>query len=584
MKNSPENKIKASLIWRIFSYAKPHKMVFYSAVLLTVFLAAISIVRPLIIGNTLNEAIAEKKDINMLNQYCLLLLFFVLIEALTQYINTTASNYLGQSIVKDMRREVYAHILKFKHSYFDKSTVGTLVTRAVSDIESLSNVFSDGFILISGDILMLLIFISVMLWKNWILALLVLSTVPLLLIATRAFKNGIKKTFTEVRNAVASLNSFTQEHLSGMRIVQLFNKETDEMKKFETINNNHRKANIRSIFYYSVFFPVVEILSSISIALLIWFTGIKNKELGISLGDITFFIMLTHMLFRPIRMLADRLNTLQMGIVSAERVFNILDTKEFIEDKGSVRLESFKKGIEFKNVGFSYREASPVLENISFFAEKGKTLAIIGSTGSGKSTIINLLGRFYEHNYGDILIDDIPIQNYNLKSLREKTAVVMQDVFLFNDTIINNISLYNPKITPEKVQQAIKEIGLEDFLNEIPGGLDYIVKERGAMLSAGQRQLIAFLRAYVYEPEIFVLDEATASIDSNTERLISKAYEKLSKNRTSIIIAHRLSTVKNADWIIVLDKGKIIEQGVPLKLLNSNCKFKEFYEIQQLHY
>ncbi len=565
---------------RILSYSWPYKTAFSLSVILTLSLSVIAILRPVIISHALNHYVAEEKDINALHLACLLILGLIFTEALMQFANISITNFMGQSIVKDLRNQVYAHILKLKNTYFDNTPVGTLVTRAISDIESLNDVFSQGFIVIAGDIIMLTVFAGAMLWKNWILALLVFSTIPLLFFATHLFKNGIKKTFTEVRNAVASLNAFTQEHLTGMRVVQLFNREGRELEKFKDINHQHRQANIRSIFYYSVFFPVVDILASLAIALVIWYAGSYNNSLKVSLGDLTFFIMLTNMMFRPIRMLADRLNTLQMGIVAAERVFKVLDTNEIIEEKGKEIFDRIESSLEFKHVWFAYTGTEYVLKDINLSIKKGESIAFVGATGSGKSSMINLLSRFYEINKGEILINGKIINQFTLDSLRKNTGVVLQDVFLFNDTILNNITLYNHDITEEKVIEATKTIGLFDFISELPGGFHYTVKERGAGLSAGQRQLIAFVRAYVYNPEIFVLDEATASIDTPTELLIQRATEAITKGRTSIIIAHRLSTIKNVDKIVVMEKGEIIEQGKLKELLANNSKFRQLYDLQ----
>jgi ATP-binding cassette subfamily B protein len=415
--------------------------------------------------------------------------------------------------------------------------------------------------------------------KNWILTLLTLSTIPLLFLATALFKKGVKKTFTMVRNAVAALNTFTQEHITGMRLVQLFNRENQEFEKFKEINNQHRVANIKSIFYYSVFFPVVEILSSVSVALIIWFVGIKGNAFNIGLGDLTFFIMMINMVFRPIRMLADRLNTLQMGIVSAERVFKVLDTDEKISNCGSLKFENITQGIEFKNVWFAYNNNHFVLKDVSFSIKAGQTVALVGATGAGKSTVINLLSRFYDLNKGEILIDETEINQFELSSLRKNTGVVLQDVYMFNDTLLNNITLNNPEISFENVVSATKQIGLYNYIMTLPDNFNYKVTERGQGLSAGQRQLIAFIRAYVYQPSIFILDEATATIDTQTEQLIQQAVEKISKGRTSIIIAHRLSTIKHVDKVLVFDQGKIIEEGTIEKLLNSNSKFKKLYEL-----
>lgn len=568
------------MISRILSYTKLYKKLFWTSVFITLALSALAIVRPLLISKALNDFVVTNKSIESLNTMCLIILLFLLMEAFLQVVNIRITSLLGQNIVRDLRNQVYRHILHLKNTYFDNSPVGTLVTRVISDIESLNDVFSQGFIVIAGDIVMLLIFIIVMFAKNWLLALLALSTIPLLFVATALFKRGVKKTFTMVRNAVAALNTFTQEHITGMKLVQLFNREEPELDKFKEINGQHRTANIKSIFYYSVFFPVVEILSSFSIALIIWFAGVKGSTYSISLGDITFFVMMINMLFRPIRMLADRLNTLQMGIVSAERVFKVLDTDEKISDLGSKKFEGIKNGIDFEQVWFAYRNDHYVLKDVSFSLNAGETVALVGATGAGKSTIINLLSRFYEYNKGRILIDGTEIREFSLESLRKNTGVVLQDVYLFNDTVFHNITLNNPEITPEDVIHATKQIGLYDYIQSLPGGFDYGVTERGQSLSAGQRQLIAFIRAFVYKPSVFILDEATATIDTQTEMLIQRAVEKISEGRTSIIIAHRLSTIKHVDKILVFDKGEIIEQGSVKELLAKESRFKKLYELQ----
>ncbi len=580
MSEEQKNKLNIGLLKRILSYTKPYKRFFFTSLALTLILSGFAIVRPLLINKALNNFVDEPSDISGLNTIGLLILASLLFEAVLQFGNIYVTNYLGQSIVRDLRNQVYKHILNLKNSYFDKTPVGMLVTRAISDIEALSEVFSEGFIVITGDILMLVTFIVVMFLKNWVLTLIVLTTIPLLLIATNLFKNGVKKTFNEVRNAVSSLNTFTQEHLTGMRIIQLFNREEQEYEKFKLINDKHRKANIRSIWYYSIFFPVVEILSAIAIGSLIWFIGARYNSMNIGLGDITFFVMMVNMLFRPIRMLADRLNTLQMGIVSADRVFKVLDTTEIIEDKGTKTFNGVNGNIEFKNVWFAYNDENYVLKDISFKIDAGQTVALVGATGAGKSTIINLLSKFYEINKGEILVDNVNIDNYKLEELRKNTGVVLQDVHLFNDSIFNNITLNNPAITLEKVIDASKQIGLHDFIMSLPDGYGYIVKERGITLSAGQRQLIAFIRAFVYDPKLFILDEATATIDTHTEQLLQKALDKISKGRTSVVIAHRLATIKHADKIIVFEKGQIVEQGTQQELLNMNGQFKRLYELQ----
>ena len=582
MSKQLNKKINIKLIARILSYSKSYKKLFFISLFLTLLLASLAIVRPLLISKALNDFVINQKSEQGLNSICLLILFFLIIEAFGQVVNLRLTNLLGQNIVRDLRTQVYSHILQLKNKYFDTTPVGTLVTRAVSDIESLSEVFTQGFIVIAGDLVMLIIFISAMFYKNWMLAIIALSTLPLLLIATALFKRGVKKSFTQVRNAVAALNTFTQEHITGMRILQLFNREDVELNKFKEINKTHRVANIKSIFYYSVFFPIVEILSSFSIALIIWFVGVRSNSYNINLGDITFFIMMINMFFRPIRMLADRLNTLQMGFVSAERVFKVLDTNEMISNHGKLIFDSVKQSIEFKKVWFSYIKDHFVLKDISFKINANETVALVGSTGAGKSTVINLLSRFYEFEEGQILIDGHQINNYTLETLRQNTGVILQDVYLFNDTILNNITLCNPNISFEQVIDATKKIGLQEYILSLPNGFNYQVTERGQSLSAGQRQLIAFIRAFVYQPAIFILDEATATIDTQTELLIQQAVEKISDGRTSIIIAHRLSTIKHVSKVIVFEKGRIIEEGSISELLNKPSKFKTLYDLQSI--
>ncbi len=582
MSKQLNKKINIKLIARILSYSKSYKKLFFISLCLTLLLASLAIVRPLLISKALNDFVINQKSEQGLNSICLLILFFLIIEAFGQVVNLRLTNLLGQNIVRDLRTQVYSHILQLKNKYFDTTPVGTLVTRAVSDIESLSEVFTQGFIVIAGDLVMLIIFISAMFYKNWMLAIIALSTLPLLLIATALFKRGVKKSFTQVRNAVAALNTFTQEHITGIRILQLFNREEVELNKFKEINKTHRVANIKSIFYYSVFFPIVEILSSFSIALIIWFVGLRSNSYNINLGDITFFIMMINMFFRPIRMLADRLNTLQMGFVSAERVFKVLDTNEMISNHGKLIFENVKQSIEFKKVSFSYIKDHFVLKDISFKINANETVALLGSTGAGKSTVINLLSRFYEFEEGQILIDGHQINNYTLETLRQNTGVILQDVYLFNDTILNNITLCNPNISFEQVMDATKKIGLQEYILSLPNGFNYQVTEKGQSLSAGQRQLIAFIRAFVYQPAIFILDEATATIDTQTELLIQQAVEKISDGRTSIIIAHRLSTIKHVSKVIVFEKGRIIEEGSISELLNKPSKFKTLYDLQSI--
>lgn len=574
-----KKKLDLAVVRRIFQYIKPYKTKFFLALIITLSLSALAIARPLFIMLTIDEYIMVK-DSEMLLIMVIALLGSLTIEALFQFLNIYITSLIGQSIIKDLRKQVYNHILNFRSKYFDTTPIGMLVTRAISDVEALADVFSQGFIVILGDVLMLVVFVVTMLFINWQFALIVLTTVPLLLIATKFFQRGVKLTFNEVRNAVASLNTFVQEHIQGMKIVQVFNREEKEFEKFQEINNKHRDANIRSIWYYSIFFPIVEILSSLAIALLIWYAGARAEDLKITSGELTFFIMLTNMLFRPIRMMADRINTLQMGVVAADRVFKVLDTQETIENNGTYIPPQIKGDIEFKNVSFAYIEEEYVLKNISFSIKAGQTVAMVGATGSGKSSITNLIPRFYEFNSGEIKLDDKDIREYELNYLRSNIGIVLQDVFLYSDTILNNITLNNSSISKEEVVAAAKSIGAHEFIMNMPGDYDYNVKERGATLSVGQRQLLAFLRAYVHKPAILILDEATSSIDTATEALIQKATEVLTQGRTSIVVAHRLATIQKADKVIVLEKGEIIEQGSIDELLNKEGQFKKLYDLQ----
>ncbi len=575
-----KTRFNLGLLNRILSYTKPYRKQFAGALILTLVLSCISIVRPLLISSALNEYVIVSKNFPALNTIGLIIVLSLLLEAGLQILNLSLTNFLGQSIVKDLRNQMYQHILRLRNTYFDNTPVGMLVTRAISDIESLSDVFSQGFITILGDVVMLIVFVSVMLWKNWMVALVVFSTIPLLFIATAIFKKGIQTAFTQVRNAVSALNTFTQEHLTGMRIVQLFAREEQELEKFKVINREHREANIRSIFYYSVFFPIVEILMSVSIGLMIWFIGSRYTVMQINGGDITFFVMMVNMLFRPIRMLADRLNTLQMGVVAADRVFKVLDTNEVIPDNGTRAFKEVHDKIEFKNVWFAYKDENYVVKDLSLSIYKGQTVALVGATGAGKSTIINLLSRFYDYTKGQITIDGHLLNDYRLEDLRKNTGVVLQDVYLFNDTVMNNITLNNSAISEARVIEATKAMGLDGYIQSLPGAYNYVVKERGISLSAGQRQLIAFIRAYVYNPAIFILDEATAAIDTATEQLIQVAAQKLSEGRTSIIIAHRLSTIKHVNRIFVFENGRVIEQGSINELLQTDTQFKRLYELQ----
>ncbi len=576
-----QNKVKGKafdfrIARRIFSYVKPYKGRFIACIFMVIALAALTISRPLLIEHTINEYVKEG-DEHMLGIMTIALISIVFVEAGIQLLNMYSTGFLGTSIVKDLRNQVFRHLLKMRNKYFDTHPVGTLVTRSVSDIESLGDVFSEGFIIIVGDILMLIVFITAMLIKDWHLSLVALTTVPILIVATNMFKNGVRTSFNAVRNAVAALNTFVQEHITGMKLVQIFTREKEEYDKFKEINDNHKKANIRSIWYYSVFFPVVEILSSVSLGLIIWVGAYGN---GIDPGTVIFFIMLIHMFFRPIRMLADRINTLQMGMVASDRVFKVLDTEEQIEEQGSIRCDNVKGELEFGDVWFAYNDEDWILKGVSFKVNPGECLAIVGATGAGKSTIINLVGRFYEYNRGEILLDGINIRDYNIGDLRKAAGVVLQDVFLFSDSVENNIALYNDDVSHEDIINAAKQIGADEFLDRLPGGLQYNPGERGVTLSSGQRQIISFLRAYVHNPSVLILDEATSNIDTETEILIQQATERVTKGRTSIIIAHRLSTIQKADRILVLDKGEVKEQGTLKELTSQEGLFKKLYDLQ----
>lgn len=567
------------LLSRVLKYVKPYKGRFYFTFFLTICLAGLSPLRPLLIQYTFDNYIVVP-DPDGLLMMTLIIIGALLLESITYYFYTYSANWLGQTVIKDLRLEIYRHINQLKLKYFDKTAIGTLVTRVVSDIETIADIFSNGILIILGDLLKIVVIVGVMFYKNWQLALITLSTIPFLLIATYIFKNGIRSSFQEVRTQVSRLNAFLQEHITGMHIVQVFNREEREMERFKHINSQHRDAHIRSVWYYSIFLPVVEILSATSLGLLVWWGGREVVAGNASVGEIVAFILFIHMLFRPIRELADKFNTLQMGMVSSERVFRVLDTDEHIEDSGTQKSERFKGNIEFENVWFAYKQDDYVLKDISFSVKNGESLALVGATGSGKTSIINLLSRFYEFEKGEISIDGQSIKQYPKEFLRQNIAVVLQDVFLFSDTIYRNITLGDDSISLETVTQAAKDFGAHEFISELPGGYDYNVMERGAMLSVGQRQLISFIRAYVHNPAILVLDEATSSIDTESEHIIQKALEKLMEGRTSIVIAHRLATIQNADKILVLEKGKILEIGSHQELLEKDGHYRTLFELQ----
>jgi ATP-binding cassette subfamily B multidrug efflux pump len=570
-----------SLLKRVFQYVKPYRRIFILSIILTILLALIAPARPFLIQHTLDNYIM-KGHYNGLLTMTILMLVLLVLQAGIQFSHTLLTNTLGQSAIRDLRINVFNHISKLRLKYFDNTPIGQLITRTVSDLETIAEIFSEGLIVIIGDILMVIVIIGVMVYKDWALTLVVLLPMPLLIVATSIFQKAIKSAFQQIRTEVSNLNTYLQEHISGVSIIQYFAREEQEYKKFVKINARYRDANIRSNWYYSIFFPVVEIISAMSLGLLVWYgsRSILAKPLDVTPGIIAEFILYINMLFRPIRELADKFNTLQMGMVGAERVFKVLDTDELTENKGSFVPEKMKGAISFDQVWFAYIDENYVLKNISFNVPAGKTIALVGATGAGKSSTINILNRFYEIQKGEIKIDGVKIQDYELNYLRRNIATVLQDVFLFSDTIFNNITLNNPEITMEEVVDAAKKVGAHDFIERLPGGYHYNVMERGATLSAGQAQLISFIRALVYNPSILVLDEATSSVDTETEMLIQRAIENLMQGRTSIVIAHRLSTIQKADQILVLDKGEIKEMGTHQQLLKLDGYYKKLYDLQ----
>ena len=576
------NAFDFKLFERLLKYTNVYKWTFYFVAVAAILLSFFAVLRPYLLQITIDESIVPQ-DNDQLLFYISLMAGVLLLEVIFQFCFIYFANLLGQDVIRDIRTDLFEHMLQFKMKYFDNSAVGRLVTRAVSDIETIASIFSQGLFMIISDLLKMLVVLGFMFYQSWKLTILVLLVLPFILYATRVFQKKMKLAFEEVRTQVANLNTFVQERITGMKIVQLFTREEKEYEKFKEINDKHRKGWIKTVWYNSIFFPIAEMSTSITIGLIVWYGGLRvmaGSE-AITLGVIVAFIELSQMLFRPLRQIADKFNTLQMGMVAANRVFGILDTHASIADNGTKEIDHLKGEIEFENVRFSYVDDEEVLKGVSFRAEEGETIAIVGATGAGKSTIINLLNRSYEINSGRILVDGIDVKEVTLKSLRAQIAIVLQDVFLFADTILNNITLNNPEVTKEKVVQAAKDIGVHEFISSLPGGYEYNVKERGVMLSSGQRQLIAFLRAYVSNPSILVLDEATSSVDSYSEQLIQDATDKITEGRTSIVIAHRLATVKKADRILVMDAGQIVEMGSHKELLKKeNGYYKNLYEVQ----
>ena len=575
-----KNKVDYLLLGRVLKLAKPYRSTFILAGVLTVVLAPLAILKPTIIKIMVDDFIF-KFDIPGLTKWAMIFIGVLLLEVILRYVFIYATSLLGQSVIKDLRVRVFKHISSLRLSYFDTTPIGTSTTRTINDIETINTVFSQGAITILADLITVFAVIGIMFWTSWKLTLIVLTTLPFLMFATYIFKEKVKVSYQKVRKQITQMNAFLQERITGMRIVQIFNAEEKEMDIFKSINRKYTQANLDAILYYAIFFPVVEIISAAALGLLVWW-GAKGVIGGeVTTGTFIAFPIFISMLFRPIRMLADRFNTLQMGLVAAERVFNLLDRNDKIENKGTIETPKLKGDVEFENVGFAYNEIDYVLKELNFKINAGETLAICGSTGSGKTTIINILNRFYEIQKGKILIDGVDIKDYELSSFRKRIAIVLQDVFLFSGSVMENITLRDDSISEAEVIEAAKLIGAHEFIERLPGGYSYQVMERGATLSMGQRQLISFVRALVFNPDILILDEATSSIDPETESVIQYAIEKLIDRRTSIIIAHRLSTIRHATNIMVLDKGKIMEFGSHDQLLEiEEGHYKELYEMQ----
>ena len=576
--------LDVSLFKRLMKYIRPYRFTFVFVLTAAILLSVFSTLNPYLLKITVDDYITLKDYDGML-VFISIMTGVLFLEVFFQFSFIYYANWLGQRVVYDLRNELFKRMIGFRMTFFDKSAVGRLVTRVVNDIETISSIFSQGLFMIIADLLKMLIVVGVMLSVSWKLSLIVFAVLPVILFATRKFQKSMKFAFDEVRTQVANLNTFVQERISGMHIVQLFVREHQEYQSFQEINEKHKKAWLKTVWYNSIFFPIAELSTSITIGLLVWYGGLSviAQESGITLGSIFLFIQLTQMLFRPLRQIADKFNTLQMGMVAVQRVIALMDTDSHISDDGSLEAKEMNGKISFQNVLFSYKESETVINDISFDVNAGETIAIVGATGAGKSTIINLLSRFYDINQGSISVDGKNIKSYKLSSLRNAIAVVLQDVFLFADTIQNNISMWDSSISEEEVMEAAKHIGIDKFISKLPGKLQYDVKERGAMLSGGQRQLIAFLRAYVSNPSILVLDEATSSVDGETEELIQVATERLTEGKTAIIIAHRLATVQKADRIVVMDNGKIVEMGSHEKLLQIEGGFyQNLHNVQLL--
>ncbi len=581
MSEKKRNPYDLSILRELLVYARGYKLIFALCSVAAVFYAGFVVARPYFLQYAIDNGISTKNFEN-LKFYIILMFVILLFEVITQFTYIYFSNWLGLYVVKDIRVKLFKKIIGFKKQYFDTNAIGKLVTRAVNDMDRIADVFSQGLFMIIADVLKMAAIFGFMVYKSWQLSLIVLAVLPIIVIATRIFHFKMKAAFEQVRAEVSNLNTFVQEHLSGMKIVQMFAQEDREFEKFKKINEKHKQGWIKTVWYNSIFFPIAELLSSVAIGCLVWYGGLKTLESEVfTFGLVVMYIELTNMLFRPLRQIADKFNTLQMGMVAAQRVLHILKEDHQIEENITVSLKEVQGNITFENVKFSYIADELVLRDVSFSVKSGQTVAIVGATGAGKSTIINLLGRFYDIDSGKIGIDNVDITALSLNELRNHISIVLQDVFLFADSIFNNITLGDPNITEKEVIEAAKNIGIHEFIASLPNGYHYNVKERGAMLSSGQRQLIAFLRAYMAKPKILVLDEATSSVDVHSEQLIQKATEKITEGRTSIIIAHRLATIKSADLILVMDKGKVVEQGNHNELLKKQeGYYRNLYEVQ----
>ena len=594
MSEQPAKKIfKLALLSRVFSFVKPYRFIFWGNLVLAIFLAFATPIRPYIIQVTVNTAIGKavvlpswlhwvlpgnafSTALQLILAMTIFQVAFIIVETIFRFLFTFGMAWLGQQVIRDLRNQVYEKIMLWEMRQFDKTPIGTLTTRTINDIESINDIFSDGLIPILADLLTIIVTLTTMFFINWKLTLICLVPFPIMLIATYFFKESVNKSFIQVRNAVAALNAFVQEHISGMQVVQAFAAEEREMKKFEKINQQHKVANIKAIFAYSVFFPVVEVVLALSIGLIVWWVADSSLDAGLLVA----FILFLNQIFRPLRMIADKFNVLQMGMVAAERVFKVLDNEDITLDNGQYEPATIHGSIEFKNVQFAYDPPTWVLKDVSFKVDAGKTIALVGHTGSGKTSIISILNRLYPYQGGQILLDNQPLESYSLNRLRASIGVVLQDVFLFSGSIVDNITLRNPNIGMDKVVEAAKMIGMHDFIMQLPGGYDYQVMERGATLSLGQRQLLSFIRALLYDPAILILDEATSSIDTESEQMIEKAIDTLIKGRTSVVIAHRLSTIRKADTIIVLDKGEIKEMGTHKDLVEKGGYYASLIELQ----